>query len=521
MTVRNELPLLAVTRVHVPRAATSSPRWSPASSSAVGRRQSRLEPWPRRAWDAQQPRVRRPGVRAARSAPRSPSGRRGRRRAAAAARPAPAALLGSARRPVGHLARRHRGPPRHRPAVLPAPRRRHGRRATPARPRDARRRGPGHRLARLPRRRPRRRARRPRRRPSRCSGCATGSRPSSAEVRLSVQTLRTDVRGQREPRAPPISGLARHLSESSGIPIRVTVNERTTRLRPEIESELLRIAQEAMTNAVRHSGADRDRRRLPGGRPHGRDHGPRRRRAGSGRARPDSFGLDIMRERAAPDRRGPRGRRRRAPAAPSSGARSVQTRAALSRSATSPVTRCPCDHCDDRAPGRRPRPDPRRPHRHLLRAARHGGARRRGHASPRRSRCYEEHKPDVVVTDLQLQDGTGLDVVRRVRREDDPGRPRGAHHARRRRPDLRGHGGRGLGLRRQGRPLDRGRQGGPPRRRLPPLLPLRRPRPGDDAARQRASRPGSPTASTTSCCCSPTASAPPRSPPGSTCRSRR
>jgi DNA-binding NarL/FixJ family response regulator len=31
---------------------------------------------------------------------------------------------------------------------------------------------------------------------------------------------------------------------------------------------------------------------------------------------------------------------------------------------------------------------------------------------------YEEHRPQVVVTDLQLQDGTGLDVVRHVRRGD-------------------------------------------------------------------------------------------------------
>jgi DNA-binding NarL/FixJ family response regulator len=30
---------------------------------------------------------------------------------------------------------------------------------------------------------------------------------------------------------------------------------------------------------------------------------------------------------------------------------------------------------------------------------------------------YDEFQPQVVVTDLQLQDGTGLDVVRRVRRE--------------------------------------------------------------------------------------------------------
>jgi DNA-binding NarL/FixJ family response regulator len=32
---------------------------------------------------------------------------------------------------------------------------------------------------------------------------------------------------------------------------------------------------------------------------------------------------------------------------------------------------------------------------------------------------YDAHQPDVVVTDLQLPDGTGLDVVRRVRRESD------------------------------------------------------------------------------------------------------
>ncbi len=30
---------------------------------------------------------------------------------------------------------------------------------------------------------------------------------------------------------------------------------------------------------------------------------------------------------------------------------------------------------------------------------------------------YEEGRPDIVVTDLQLPDGTGLDVVRRVRRD--------------------------------------------------------------------------------------------------------
>ena len=41
----------------------------------------------------------------------------------------------------------------------------------------------------------------------------------------------------------------------SGIPIQVTVEEGTTRLRPEVEAELLRIGQEAMNNAVKHSQA--------------------------------------------------------------------------------------------------------------------------------------------------------------------------------------------------------------------------------------------------------------------------
>ena len=118
-----------------------------------------------------------------------------------------------------------------------------------------------------------------------------------AEVRRSVQTLRTDAEAS-ESLGAAISGLARHLSESSGIPIRVSVSETTTRLRAEVESELLRIAQEAMTNAVRHSGADTIdvdcRVAAPNAEIVVSDDG-----AGLGRARPDSFGLDIMRERAA------------------------------------------------------------------------------------------------------------------------------------------------------------------------------------------------------------------------------
>jgi len=116
------------------------------------------------------------------------------------------------------------------------------------------------------------------------------------EVRLSVQTLRTDAEAS-ESLGAAISGLARHLSENAGIPIRVSVSETTARLRAEVESELLRIAQEAMTNAVRHSGASAIevdcRVAAPSAEIVVHDDG-----RGLGRARPDSFGLDIMRERA-------------------------------------------------------------------------------------------------------------------------------------------------------------------------------------------------------------------------------
>ncbi len=117
-----------------------------------------------------------------------------------------------------------------------------------------------------------------------------------AEVRRSVLTLRTQV-GASESLGAGLGRLARHLSDVSGIPIQVTVDERTTRLRPEVEAELLRIGQEAMNNAVKHSQAAQidvscrvdppqvellvsdDGRGLQGG-------------------RSDSHGLKIMKERA-------------------------------------------------------------------------------------------------------------------------------------------------------------------------------------------------------------------------------
>src|ERR1700750_2913448 len=34
--------------------------------------------------------------------------------------------------------------------------------------------------------------------------------------------------------------------------------------------------------------------------------------------------------------------------------------------------------------------------------------------------AYDADRPDVIVTDLQLEDGTGLDFIRRIRQKDDP-----------------------------------------------------------------------------------------------------
>ena len=117
-----------------------------------------------------------------------------------------------------------------------------------------------------------------------------------ADVRQSVKSLRTEV-GASASLGAAIAGLARHLSDASGIPIQVTVDERTARLRPEVESELLRIAQEAMTNAVKHARPSVIEVRCvvdaPCARIEVHDDG-----TGLGPPRADSQGLEVMRERA-------------------------------------------------------------------------------------------------------------------------------------------------------------------------------------------------------------------------------
>ncbi len=117
-----------------------------------------------------------------------------------------------------------------------------------------------------------------------------------AEVRQSVLTLRTSV-GESESLGAAISSVARNLSEVSGIPIHVTLDEHTTRLRPAVEAELYRITQEAMNNAIKHAKATAIR-------VHCQVHAPAASITitddgrGLQQARSDSHGLQIMQERA-------------------------------------------------------------------------------------------------------------------------------------------------------------------------------------------------------------------------------
>jgi signal transduction histidine kinase len=117
-----------------------------------------------------------------------------------------------------------------------------------------------------------------------------------SELRLSIFDLRSEI--------SPSAGLGSALSDyvrtvgaRSGLTVHLTLDEAPTRLRGEIETELLRIAQEAVTNARRHSAAENlwvhCRVRPPYARITVEDDG-----RGLGPARPDAYGLKIMRERA-------------------------------------------------------------------------------------------------------------------------------------------------------------------------------------------------------------------------------
>lgn len=117
------------------------------------------------------------------------------------------------------------------------------------------------------------------------------------ELRLSIFDLRSDVQPATGLGAA-LSSYVRSVGTGSGLTVHLVLDESATRLPIEAETELLRIAQEAVTNARKHSHArnlwvtcrvDPPRAFLRVA-----DDG-----AGLGTPRDDSYGMEIMRERAA------------------------------------------------------------------------------------------------------------------------------------------------------------------------------------------------------------------------------
>jgi signal transduction histidine kinase len=118
-----------------------------------------------------------------------------------------------------------------------------------------------------------------------------------SELRLSIFDLRSDV-DQHGGLGAALSEYVRTVGTTSPFTVHLSLDERPTRLPAETEAELLRIAQEAITNARKHADAenlwvdcmvDPPRATLRVA-----DDG-----SGMRRGRQDSFGLDVMRERAA------------------------------------------------------------------------------------------------------------------------------------------------------------------------------------------------------------------------------
>lgn len=76
-----------------------------------------------------------------------------------------------------------------------------------------------------------------------------------AELRRSVFLLRNEASTQTL--GESVGALAAHIESRSGIDVVVAASEGSKRLRPDVEAELLRIAQEGMNNAARHAAASR------------------------------------------------------------------------------------------------------------------------------------------------------------------------------------------------------------------------------------------------------------------------
>jgi signal transduction histidine kinase len=117
-----------------------------------------------------------------------------------------------------------------------------------------------------------------------------------SELRLSIFDLRSevDVHGGL---GAALSEYVRSVGQQSELTVHMSLAESANRLPAETEAELLRIAQEAITNARKHAQAENLWVTLEVDPPRAllrvEDDG-----RGLGRARSDSYGLQIMRERA-------------------------------------------------------------------------------------------------------------------------------------------------------------------------------------------------------------------------------
>jgi signal transduction histidine kinase len=115
-----------------------------------------------------------------------------------------------------------------------------------------------------------------------------------SELRLSIFDLRTEVSAGL---GSALSDYVREVGARSGLTVHLTLDVSPTRLRGEVETELFRIAQEAITNARKHSAANNlwvdCRIQPPTARISVCDDG-----GGLGVPRDDSYGIKIMRERA-------------------------------------------------------------------------------------------------------------------------------------------------------------------------------------------------------------------------------
>lgn len=89
----------------------------------------------------------------------------------------------------------------------------------------------------------------------RCEELRCELRRVVTELRRSLFVLRNEADDETS-LGEGVRALAAHLESRGGARIVVTTSEGARRLRPGVEAELLRITQEAMTNAVKHSGAN-------------------------------------------------------------------------------------------------------------------------------------------------------------------------------------------------------------------------------------------------------------------------